>query len=502
MILESFSIKDYRSIFNIPKIEICDNLTTFIGKNNQGKSNILHAISLLFNAIKIYAETRPTRRVIFTRELGYQWENDFPVQKQNNTQKSPKTLISVSLSLTKKDVNEFTKLTKFKISSHLKISTFFEKDKPPVLTISSKGIPSKHFKSEEILSKICSWIMGRMSFQPIPAIRPAELADEIANNIISLELSQLAPQKRDKLEGALKQIEELQKPILQKLETNLSMTLRDFIPDIQKVSLNERRSPYRFSRRYSNDSEFYIKINDGSDTMLSQKGDGIKSLVTLGMMRQKGKNSIGKGLILAIEEPESHLHPAAIRQIAQVIYDISRNNQVIVTTHSPLFVNRDEVKHNIIVENNSAKHAKNMKEIRDTLGVIASDNLINAEFVIVVEGETDKKLLKKYLCEHSKTLADWIKNQKLGFEVINGVINLEHSLNKLINMSSKYFCVLDSDNIALNHVKRAKERSLLSGTGKEVCYYTLTGLNECELEDLIKPEYYKDFIEAKTGVDV
>ncbi len=505
MILNSFSIKNYRSIFEIKDIKISSNLTTFIGKNNQGKSNILKALELIFKVININSEAPLLgRHVSFLyRELNYHWSEDFPIQRQNKRSFSQKTEICVSFLLSLNDINNFRKILGFNIYQKLCVKVVLEKEKiVPLLKISSQGVPNDKLNNPNILSKLCSLILEKINFQYIPAIRTEDLADEIANNIISLELSKLAPKKREKLEEAIKQIDELQKPILKKIENNLFSTLKYFVPDIRNVSLNERRSPFRYSRRYSDDSEFYIKIDDGSDTMLSQKGDGIKSLITLGMMRQKEKSSIGKGLILAIEEPESHLHPEAIRQISIVVHDIAQNNQIIATSHSPLFVNRNEISDNIIVENNSASKAENIKQIRDTLGCIASDNLINSDFIIVVEGETDKKILQKYLCAHSSIIKDWITNRRLGFEVINGVLNLEHSLNKLLNMSSKYFCVLDSDQIAKNSIKNAKDKSFLSSGGKEVFYYTLAGLNECELEDLIKPECYKSFVEETTGIDI
>lgn len=502
MILASISIKNYRSIFEIKNLKFSNTLTTFIGKNNQGKSNILKAISLVFQCINLQSEPVYGRRIYLSRDIDYRWENDFPVQKQNRERYTQSTNISIALLLSEQETEDYFKSIGFHIAQKLFVSVTFEKEHKYKFELSSSGISKEKFKDTEVLLKITSWILERISFQYIPAIRTENLADEIANNIISLELSQLAPKKREKLEEAIKQIDELQKPILRQLEKNLSSTLREFVPDIQKVSLNEKRSSLRYSRRYSDDTDFYIKIDDGSDTMLSQKGDGVKSLITLGMMRQKGKSGIGKGLILAIEEPESHLHPEAIRQIGVVVHDIAQNNQVIVTSHSPLFVNRDKISDNIIVADNSASHACNVKQIRDTLGCIASDNLMNADFIIVVEGETDKLMLLKYLCTHSEVIKDWISNKRLGFEVINGVYNLEHSLNKLLNMSSKYFCILDSDTVAKNCVKNAKNKSFLSSGEKEVCYYTLTGLKECELEDLIKPEYYTDYIEEQTGIDV
>ncbi|MDR0918568.1 MAG: hypothetical protein LBM93_04885, partial [Oscillospiraceae bacterium] len=58
----------------------------------------------------------------------------------------------------------------------------------------------------------------------------------------------------------------------------------------------------------------------------------------------------------------------------------------------------------IIVDSGSAKPAKNIKEIRDVLGVLPADNLINASHVLVVEGEDDQIALSKLLLNMSSTL--------------------------------------------------------------------------------------------------
>lgn len=502
MLLKSFTIKNYRSIFEIKNMEFSKTLTTFIGKNNQGKSNILKAIALVFDIISYYSSMSLIRRPISYRDINYSWENDFPEQRQNRKKYSQNTTIIVNILLDPENLAELKDILKIRISDELNIEVTFYKEQRPTLKVYFKRIPKNNFEEREIIIKICNWLSDKITFQYIPAIRTDELADNIANSIISLELSQLAPQKREKLELALRQITELQKPILKKLAQNLSSTLKDFVPDIKKVTLDERRSSYRYARRYSEDSDFYIKIDDGSNTVLEQKGDGIKSLVTLGMMRQKGGSSIGKGLILAIEEPESHLHPAAIRQISRVINDISLKNQIILTSHSPLFVNRNNILENIIVENNSAYKPNNIRDIRNTLGVIISDNLINAEFMLVVEGLTDKKFLKKYITKSSKSLSKLFEEGRLDFEVLNGVCNLEHSLNKLSNMSSKYFCILDSDQISIDCVKKSKASALLSTNLEEVSYYTIEKNKETELEDLINPKAYSDHVKELLSINI
>ena len=62
MKLISFSVSNYRSITRAHKIKLHD-LTILVGKNNEGKSNIIKAISLSMNIIKKYSYF-PHRRPI------------------------------------------------------------------------------------------------------------------------------------------------------------------------------------------------------------------------------------------------------------------------------------------------------------------------------------------------------------------------------------------------------------------------------------------------------
>jgi putative ATP-dependent endonuclease of OLD family len=98
---------------------------------------------------------------------------------------------------------------------------------------------------------------------------------------------------------------------------------------------------------------------------LARKGDGVQSLAALSLMRQVSDAAPGRQLILAIEEPESHLHPTANHQLKAVLAAIARTSQVIMTTHCPLFVDRTNVKSNIVVHNRRAVPAKSVREMRD-----------------------------------------------------------------------------------------------------------------------------------------
>ena len=116
------------------------------------------------------------------------------------------------------------------------------------------------------------------------------------------------------------------------------------------------------SRRFSLRRDVSVVIDDGTPTLLEYKGDGVKSLAALGLL--KSQNAPTGASILAIEEPESHLHPAAIHQVHEIIRSISQTSQVIVTTHNPLFVDRENIKSNVIVTNGGATPAKNIAAIK------------------------------------------------------------------------------------------------------------------------------------------
>jgi putative ATP-dependent endonuclease of OLD family len=114
-----------------------------------------------------------------------------------------------------------------------------------------------------------------------------------------------------------------------------------------------------------------------------------------------------------------------------VIDELSIKHQVIVTSHNPIFVDRRFLGNNIIVKDRKARPAKNVEEIRNILGVRASDNLTNAELVLVVEGEEDIRILKSIIEYKSDYLKQSIANGTLAFDFLGGGSNLGYKLSRL-----------------------------------------------------------------------
>ena len=49
--------------------------------------------------------------------------------------------------------------------------------------------------------------------------------------------------------------------------------------------------------------------------------------------------NINKNNILLIDEPGIYLHPSAQQKVLNMLEGFSKNNQIIVTTHSPFLIN-------------------------------------------------------------------------------------------------------------------------------------------------------------------
>ena len=81
MKLSYVTIKNYRSITDAYKIDM-SNLTVLLGKNNEGKTNIIRAVKLGMSIIQDIEMFYPKRRML--RRTYYDWHEDFPIALQNS----------------------------------------------------------------------------------------------------------------------------------------------------------------------------------------------------------------------------------------------------------------------------------------------------------------------------------------------------------------------------------------------------------------------------------
>ena len=203
-------------------------------------------------------------------------------------------------------------------------------------------------KGKDTLNKesieIFQFINEKLILQYIPAIRTSDIAIHIVESLLQRELSKL--EDNHEFKGLVKEIDKLQQSIIKNIAKNLQESISGFIPDVKKIAIKNRENVGRLIN-----ASCRVYIDDGTETDLQLKGDGVISLTAISLLQYFSKQgSIDKGIILLLEEPESHLHPNAIHNLKSVLYEISKSNQVIVTTHSPIIIERRYIKQNIIVQ--------------------------------------------------------------------------------------------------------------------------------------------------------
>lgn len=194
------------------------------------------------------------------------------------------------------------------------------------------------------------------------------------------------------------------------------------------------------------------------------------------------------------------MHSGAIHELCDVINEISTKNQVILTTHNPLFVQRNFIKSNIVVEGGKATQARGIKEIRDVLGVMPEDNLRNANKVIVVEGEDDLICIRKILSLKNILIREALQNNSLIITPLRGASNLSHKLFDLKETICDYVVLLDNDAEGLKAYEDAKKHGLINDS--KVRFTICNGCKESEFEDCLQTDIYENYIFSKYSVNL
>lgn len=488
MRLVSFSVTNFRSITAAHRIPIGAS-TVLIGRNNEGKSNLLRALNIAMKALTAHASEAASSRHDPRDGHKYVWRRDFPISLQART-RGLDSIFRLEFSLDQDEIAEFRDRTKSSLNGNLPIEIRFGRNATPDIKVRKQGVGGAALSAKS--TKIAKYIAEKIQFVYIPAVRTEEAALEVVQEMLSAELATL--EANEDYTAALQKIADLQQPILNNVSESILSSLRQFLPSIRAVSVRVPSSARRVALR----SQCQIEVDDGSRTLLEYKGDGVKSLAALGLLKDRRRPTGAS--IVAIEEPESHLHPGAMHSLREVIEALAADNQVVITTHCPVFVDRHAVAGNILIGENTARPANDISSIRKILGVRASDNLVNASYVLVVEGDEDVVALKALLPVLSPTVGKALRNHHLVLEPIGGAGNLSYKLTTLANALCVTHVLLDNDEAG----RAAFERASADGVLKivDTTMVTCQGMPASELEDAFDREIYRQTVLDQFGVDL
>jgi predicted ATPase len=133
---------------------------------------------------------------------------------------------------------------------------------------------------------------------------------------------------------------------------------------------------------------------------------------------------LDKDFIYGIEESENHLHPEYLKKLFKFFKEISKERQIILTTHSPLLVDKIDVENNWIIKREGGettvqklKEREELKFVLMELGLVPSDIFLK-DFIFFVEGGTEKEAVIPILGKRLgfKELVDRIAIVSIGGE--------------------------------------------------------------------------------------
>lgn len=187
---------------------------------------------------------------------------------------------------------------------------------------------------------------------------------------------------------------------------------------------------------------------------ISRMGKGMRSIYLFSLLEAYTQIRENLSSIIMIEDPEIFLHPSLQKVCGTILYRLSAKNQVVFTTHSPNLLpnfNSRQIRQVVLGEDGSCNIRKktDISAILDDLGYTAGD-LMNVNFVFIVEGKQDKSrlplLLGKYYAETTDSQGNL---SRIAIITTNSCTNIKTYANlKYMNqiyLRDQFLMVRDSD---------------------------------------------------------
>ena len=187
---------------------------------------------------------------------------------------------------------------------------------------------------------------------------------------------------------------------------------------------------------------------------IEHMGKGMRSIYMLSLLETYAEDDNPTPGIIMVEEPELFLHPKLQKLSGDLLFRLARKNQVIFSTHSPNLLpnfNSRQIRQVVLDSDgySTVREHTDISVILNDLGYSAND-LMNVDFVFIVEGRQDKSrlplLLRKY---YSEIYDDEGKPSRVAIITTNSCTNIKTYANlKYINqiyLKDSFLMIRDGD---------------------------------------------------------
>ena len=263
-----------------------------------------------------------------------------------------------------------------------------------------------------------------------------------------------------------------------------------------------KQGEYTF--RLEADGEYFsILVSDNlraDEVDLELRSTGLQWFLSFYLIFLVESQEENKNAVILLDEAGLTLHPMAQKDLANFFNELSKNNQIINTTHSPFIVDTTSIDRCRVVysddrgktiassnlrENAGPLNTKSIYAVHAALGLSVSDMLLQGSKNVVIEGVSDQFYLngiKLFLIHEGliKPETDIMFIPSGGVKGVSGVISIVGGKNDEIPVT-----VVDSDNIGKNAAKNLRAGIYKESPKSVVEIENITKKEGSEIEDLI-----------------
>lgn len=483
MKIKNITIENYRGIKEEQTIPFGD-FSTIVGKNDTGKSILIHAIASFLD--KSYSiskedfndESKPItiigefedekikdilkEHLKTEKDTGIEefiddvlQDNVITIQKIINSPKS-KTFDTINILTNDIDKPEFSDLYNKKATEIEKIvktysikipvegtgnNSLYEKIKYIKEFCLAQGYAKKKIFLED--AKDC--------FQILPSVElfAADNAIDVDTSFKSDSLSEISSFFKGNTE-----LNDLETKITNQLNQEADQIknyMKDYVANVDTI---EMVPEYVWNKAVNNISIKLKCSNDMKGYPLSHKGSGYRRLFMVARLRYLAEREEKFNAIYLIEEPETFLHPSAQEDLIDAFSNLAEENQVIITTHSPIFAGATEKSSIILAQKQDQSIYSTIQNyhtgddfisiIVQELGIKPYYNPQEVSKILFVESNNDREFYN-FVCK--KLLShDLINDRNIlvlpgGGDNLSSLVNIEY----FERSGKKLFLILDSD---------------------------------------------------------
>ncbi|GKS08752.1 ATP-binding protein [Pseudomonas syringae pv. theae] len=473
MRLEAISITNFRCYREELRVEL-DDLTTFVGRNDIGKSAILEALEIFFNADVVSMEQGDAHVHSADKTVSITCEfSDLPLTLTLDA--GAETTLADEYLLTQDGRLKIRKsydCSSKKPSADVLVLAFHptiadcdnllelkekelqKKVKDLGLAVALKGNPGMRRalwaaagdlkrqevaitvgKPKEDVKRIWDQIEPHL---PMFALFQSDRSSRDSDNEVQSPMKAAVAAAIAEVQDDIARIQTKVREKAEEIAKNTHTALAMIDPNLASELTPEFSPPTAAKWQ----GLFSLGLNTDDGIPLNKRGSGVRRLVLVSFFKAEAerrlKTSTKRSIIYAIEEPETAQHPNNQRILIDSFKMLSEDPgcQVVLTTHSPGFASalpqegiRYVSRHTDTKKPQVESGVDVFGQVAEALGVTPDSRV---QVLVCVEGPTDVlalKALSKALHEADSTLPNLASDERLAFVVLGGG-TLEHWVNQ------------------------------------------------------------------------